>query len=303
VDAIVSSDTLVSAVVDRLDARSRTTPKVVVPPPQETPLPSMAGPAPQEKRKNERTSPSNSSDSDSETSQDEPRYTSRLPEIETNPAQKKLSAHGVKVLRPVNHLFRKALDYRNYRLNDTSTLFDDSVSKVVSKKAKRLEVQMKPLVFDGKDPISIINFLVHLEPYGAQVSSKSITTYPQAVNYLLRTYASDDVIKTSDAEIRNFAQGTRSETEFAHALYDRALRCGPVYKEMTLMNIFVDALSPSIEKNVRLRAQSQLCPSPKDRHRPPRRKVQGTARFVFRTIIQLQHAPLCPRRLGAHWRK
>lgn len=194
-----------------------------------------------------------------------------------------------KTIRPVNNRFRDALDFRTYRLVDTSPKYDDRVAKRVAKWAKRLQVQMKTNIFDSFDPISIISFLsafklacdtngVHegaamwllhffmKKPAAAALNSRislpskshrrhkegTLTTYCEVVNYLLETYATDDVIAETDAEILRFTQPpTKSPTEYAEALWNKALRCDRVYDEYVLKGIFIEGLHESIRHSMR----------------------------------------------------
>lgn len=65
------------------------------------------------------------------------------------------------VIRSVNYGFKVAVDYRKYRLADTSLKYDRTVTKNVTKMAKRMTNQMKAHTFDPLDPISVLEFLKH----------------------------------------------------------------------------------------------------------------------------------------------
>ena len=61
--------------------------------------------------------------------------------------------------------FRKAIDYRSYRLANTSTI--DNQSMVCRGNAPRIFLRMRTLLpqlktFDGKEPIALLTFLNHL---------------------------------------------------------------------------------------------------------------------------------------------
>lgn len=59
-----------------------------------------------------------------------------------------------------------------------------------------------------------------------------LASYCQAVNYLLATNATDNVIAEDDLEIMNFRQPAGlSAVEYVQALWTEALRCGLVYDE------------------------------------------------------------------------
>ena len=176
------------------------------------------------------------------------------------------------LIRPVNLLFRKALDYRTYRLSDRSQHYDRVVAKKVAKMAKMMEVQLRSHFFDATDPISILAFLpqfktacdtngVHegAETWLFQFFIKSpakaalvarirapnkakakhgrkdgiLTSYVQVVNYLLRSYATDEVIDREDTKLHRFSQPDgMNETDYTHVLWENALRFGSVYDEV-----------------------------------------------------------------------
>lgn len=55
------------------------------------------------------------------------------------------------------------------------------------------------------------------------------------INYLLETYITDDVIAKLDAEIFRFPQlSNMTLTEYAEALWNKALRCYLLYDEYVL---------------------------------------------------------------------
>lgn len=66
---------------------------------------------------------------------------------------------GLAVIHTVSNLFRRIVDYRKYQLANTSSKYDHTVVKTISKMTKRLKAQMKPHTFDLFDPISIIGFV------------------------------------------------------------------------------------------------------------------------------------------------
>lgn len=60
----------------------------------------------------------------------------------------------------------------------------------------------------------------------------TVTSYYEAVNYLLETYATDDVITKTDADMMSFTQpSSKLPTECAEALWNIALRCEQAYDE------------------------------------------------------------------------
>lgn len=159
------------------------------------------------------------------------------------------------MLRPVQTLFRWALDYHIYRLEARSTKYSRDVSCTIVKLVKYLNVQMKSFHFDPADPITILTFLpkfiwpcdsngIHevatvwmllyfmRKTAGAALTAKPkskndkhatkdtlITFYPVAVNYLLRTHATDEIIAQALVEMNQFHQPDRmSAVNYAQAL-------------------------------------------------------------------------------------
>lgn len=58
---------------------------------------------------------------------------------------------------------RMAVDYRSFRLENTSTNYDRTVSKNISEMSKHATVQMKSHTFDPFDAISIIGFMCNFK--------------------------------------------------------------------------------------------------------------------------------------------
>lgn len=85
-----------------------------------------------------------------------------------------------------------------------------------------------------------------------QKQEAELTTYCKAVKYLLKTYATNDVISEADAEITNFKQPT-GMTAVCHCevLWEKALGCGRVYDEPRLKAIFIEGTHSSIRNLMR----------------------------------------------------
>ena len=74
----------------------------------------------------------------------------------------------------------------------------------------------------------------------------------QVVNYLLRTYATDEVISREDTKLHRFSQPDgMNETDYAHVRWENVLRFGSVYDEAKLKALFIEGLRESIRDNVR----------------------------------------------------
>lgn len=149
----------------------------------------------------------------------------------------------VLVIHSLNNGFWKVLDYTTYRFIHISSNYDDDVTRSVVNWDKRLQVQIKSQIFDSVDLFSTITFLsafrlawdtnrVHEEAFlgllqlfmkhrtdaalndRIAMRSKShkhqkegtITFYCKAVNYLLDTCVTDDVIAETYAKMMHFTQ-------------------------------------------------------------------------------------------------
>lgn len=64
---------------------------------------------------------------------------------------------------PVIHCFKMAVDYRTYRLANTSMKYDRSISEYILKRAKHMNMQMKPHTFNPFDKILTTRFLKNLK--------------------------------------------------------------------------------------------------------------------------------------------
>lgn len=127
-------------------------------------------------------------------------------------------------------MYRRALDYRTYFLNNQSQVLYSSVARRISETTIRMELQLKSQVLDHTYPIKILSFLsafkITFDENGIHESSKmrlfqylfkkktkaaisartatvdrkrratdwKFPKYDMVVNYLLHTYAMDDII-------------------------------------------------------------------------------------------------------------
>ena len=82
--------------------------------------------------------------------------------------------------------------------------------------------------------------------------SERLTSYCQAVNYLLETYADNTTISRTHAEIIRLQQKEgQSPLRFKDHLYARASRCGKVYDQEALIHMFIEGCDESIKNLVR----------------------------------------------------
>lgn len=65
----------------------------------------------------------------------------------------------MEVIRPLNDMYRKAVDYQTYQLLNTRLRYYKTTAKSTRKMSKNIPVQMRNLMFNGHDPIPILSFL------------------------------------------------------------------------------------------------------------------------------------------------
>lgn len=66
----------------------------------------------------------------------------------------------------------------------------------------------------------------------------TVTTYCEAINYPVDTYAGDDVIAETDSDMRRITPlSNKSAMEYAEAGQSKALRCHCVYDKFVLMEL------------------------------------------------------------------
>ena len=191
------------------------------------------------------------------------------------------------VIRPSLKDYRNALDFRNYRLANISQHYRSSHAKKIPGWKKRMQPEMEPHLFKGGDSIRILDYLdsfrrvcdimeVHegaallllpqfmtgapkqdmlqkVETYSkGHRQSGRLTSYCQAVNYLLETYADNQTISRAHAEIIRLQQKEdQSPLRFRDHLFARASRCGKVYDQEALIHIFIEGCHESIRNLVR----------------------------------------------------
>ena len=154
---------------------------------------------------------------------------------------------------------------------------------------RKLTVQMKDHAFSGDDPITVLGFLARYKDAcdkneisegaalwavqfflkgqaGALVKSRLagqtmamdsergelLTCYKELVNFLLHTYATDDVMAETVADVEGLKQSTSmTETGFSDELWRRALRCGTVFSSRRIRGYFVEGVLPAIRTQLR----------------------------------------------------
>ena len=193
------------------------------------------------------------------------------------------------LIRLLNDLFTKAVDYCTYGVESRSARYDASTAQRFNRYRKKLEVQMKTHTFGGQDAIAVLGFLARFKmacdhngfSEGAAVwcfqfyltgqahallqsrqhrntmavvaeQRQLLETYAEVVNFLLRTYATDEVISEAVGDVTSFRQSSNmTEEVYSNQLWDKALGCGTVFSNRLLKSLFVKGILPATCAQVR----------------------------------------------------
>ena len=194
----------------------------------------------------------------------------------------------LKVIRPLNDIFTKAVDFRQYRLQRTDKAFAGSSSEKMNKYRQRLDVYMAGRSFTGSDPIEVLEFLASYKracdlgvvPEGVTVwaiqfylkgqaegiiqsklvgsplavdeeDQELLTSYKEVVKCLLENYATDEIIAEAYTDVTNFRQGPAvHESAFGQSLWDKTARCGNVFSDRRRKQLFAEGPMDSIRSQV-----------------------------------------------------
>ena len=176
-------------------------------------------------------------------------------------------------LVPSEERFDRLLSYRYYRLHKTNANRSSATMTRLHKTLKNLELTMREYKFSGEDPILIFDFLSRLveeadtnsmtegqlmvclphmltksaaKQYRAACNSSrsaGLKYWPEAVQYLLRTYATETAIREAVRDLENIRQSpTEDETAFATRINEAVYRCGNVYDDIEKIGFFINGL-------------------------------------------------------------
>lgn len=186
-------------------------------------------------------------------------------------------------LNPSNQRFRKVLSYKNYRLLNRNPSEKGKIRRRVASWTKRMSTSVRK--FDGTDPISVLQFLAKFKraadnnaiPEGGAklvlrnflegrvayafeasldidvVSSDSsgIRSWPEAVHWLLQTYAKDAFIYKVVTDIRALKQRDQeTEYDFGHRVLTTFSRIPGVYSQADQVTTFVEGLNEAVAAGV-----------------------------------------------------
>ena len=195
---------------------------------------------------------------------------------------------GLAVIKPADPIYDRLLNYRYYRLADSRQTRSAMETKFLREQTKSFQTSFDKTKFNGEDPVMIFDFLMKFveEADTLRVSeahaflilpkvitgradrqlrsvrngsrSGGVTCWPEAVNYLLRTYATAAAIRNACNDFRNIRQQVREEeVDYSGRLNDAAHRCGNVFDEIEKMSVFVNGLLPSTQTAVARHRESQ----------------------------------------------
>ena len=186
---------------------------------------------------------------------------------------------GLKELSPTNSLYKDALSYRSYRLEDTSQRRTSRETGKVRDYIKRMDIKLKQHHFTGEDPIMVLDFLARFVreaniqemseaqaflalPHFLDGFAKSqyeagvelvkprlggVSSWPESVQYLLRNYAQSGHISSAISDLRAIQQdSSETERQFATRMNKALSRCGNVHSPDEIITWYVDGLHPTI---------------------------------------------------------
>ena len=220
---------------------------------------------------------------DYDSSDDDQDINSRIPffKREKGPRYKHLVT-----IKPSDPLFDRLMSYRYYRLMQRSHRRDADMMLDTQKRMNALSVSLSDVKFDGKDPALVFDFLTRFTEsadlnrmseaqafialpkylsgiaeqqfratrYGAR--SGGVSSWPEAVQYFLSTYATPSVIREAVNEVRNIRQHpNEDELQYSCRLNNAVYRCGNVFEEHDKMTFFINGLLPEIQPAVARRRE------------------------------------------------
>ena len=206
-----------------------------------------------------------SSDSESAESDEDPYQAVHQPQTRTERqnvisffGRKKGPEHeGQVAIKPADPIFDRLMNYRYYRLMDTNQIRYAEESKKLRDQVKTFQATFASTEFSAQDPIMVFDFLTrfveeadtlgvseahaflilpkvlkgraesHLRSIRNGARSGGVTCWPEAVNHLLRTFATPAAIRNAVNDLRNIRQQPREdELTYSCRLNDAAHRCG-----------------------------------------------------------------------------
>ena len=179
-------------------------------------------------------------------------------------------------IKPADPRFDRLLSYRFYRLTDRTLTRDYKKTQQLRGFIKQLNTTLGDEKFSGADAILVFDFLIRLFeeaenlgmskaqafavlPYYLSGDARKlfntarrgktgngVSNWCEAVQWLLRTYADSATIRTAVQEFRAITQHQEEkEVPYGNRIRVAAYRCGNVFTDAELMNVFTDGLNPA----------------------------------------------------------
>ena len=179
-------------------------------------------------------------------------------------------------LKPADPRFDRLLSYRFYRLADRTQVRNSQRTQQLRGFIKQMNTTVGEEKFDGSDPIMVFDFLVRIFeeadnlgmseaqafavlPYYLSGDAKTlyktarrgkvgqgVNCWCEAIQWLLRTYANASAIRDAVHAFRSTKQKPdETELPYGNRVSVAAYRCGNVFTDSELMNVFVDGLLPA----------------------------------------------------------
>ena len=193
---------------------------------------------------------------------------------------------------PLNDSFARVLSYRTYRLRNMDQSYNGETAGEISKLARRVRHGMPSGKFNGEDEIAVLCFLksfknacndtdisegaaFYLLRYFLEGTALSmfesyqnttyedarpgvdcITNYPEAVQWMLLTFAQESYLSKAYNEVCRMQQAPNEhEASFGRRLRVEAMRCGDAFREKKLVSIYVDGLLSYVQPVIRQLAE------------------------------------------------
>ena len=228
---------------------------------------------------------------------------------------------GLREIVPDDPKFTSVLTYRRYRLQNTDPRQDSEVTAVTRLNIRRLEHSFRSRKFTGVKPLAVLSFLEHFKrecdmnaisegaamlclpkfldgdafiTFDANMSIGyedvgGFATYPAAINFLLRTFASDANIEAAVQEFEALKQDSaESVHDFSRRVRKTARECGGVYTERELITRFQRGLKPEL--------RPLLTREPHEAKLGSLHEAAGLAEKVSQSYNQFAAAIAAPRR-------
>ncbi len=196
-------------------------------------------------------------------------------------------APGLEPIRTMVAPFETVLNYRLYRLRDTSSAAkEDDLRRIVRLKLHIEGLQTSMEKFDATRPIKLLDFLATFkeavdalgkseavavrvlafflegdakDAYMAQMAPGTRSrgtplsmTWPYVINMLLERFLSDDVLEEAHDEVTRAVQRDREdEMDFAQRILDASRVCRHVFTPTQLVNNFVRGLKEATRERVK----------------------------------------------------